>query len=71
MFTGRIVNPHKMSQVIKRIMGVMEEEGLNIAESERVPELLAEALKENSEWNEKRKPFAVYKDEYNKLIEKR
>lgn len=61
MLRKRIVDDFKMARAIKRTMKVMEEEGLNIAESEKFPEYLKCALRENSEWNEKGKPFTVNK----------
>lgn len=61
MSGGRIVDPFKMSRFIKRVLELMESEGLNLAEAEAAPKMIKSAVEQNSEWQKKAKPFTVYK----------
>ena len=55
-----VVDMYKLGKVIPKIMKVMEDERLNIAEAEMIPELLEKRIKRNSELHEKAKQFTVH-----------
>lgn len=53
-------NMFKIGKVLPKIMKLMEDEGLNIAEVELIPQMLTKKIKENSELHEKAKQFTVH-----------
>lgn len=55
----RIADMFKIGRVLPKIMKLMEDEGLNVAEAELIPQMLAKKIEENSELHEKAKQFTV------------
>ena len=55
-----VVDMYKLGNTLPKIMKVMEDERLNIAEAEMIPELLEKRIKRNSELHEKAKQFTVH-----------
>ena len=52
----------KIGKVLPKIMKLMEDEGLSIAEVELVPQMLTKKIEENSELHEKAKQFTVHNE---------
>ena len=57
----RLVDIFKMHKLAEKVIKIMEEETLTIAEAEAFPGILNEKIKKNSELNEKAKQFTVNK----------
>lgn len=57
-----LVDMYKIGKALPKIMKVIEDEGLNIAEAEQIPEILANEMKKNSELHEKAKQFTVHNE---------
>lgn len=55
-----LVDMFKIGRVLPKIMKVMEDEGLNIAEAEMIPQMLMDRMEKNSELHEKAKQFTVH-----------
>lgn len=55
-----LVDMFKIGRVLHKIMKVMEDEGLNIAEAEMIPQMLMDRMEKNSELHEKDKQFTVH-----------
>ena len=56
----RAANMFKIGKVLPKIMKLMEDEGLSIAEVELIPKMLQMKIEENSELHEKAKQFTVH-----------
>lgn len=56
----KTVNMFKIGKALPKIMKLMEDEGLNIAEVELIPQMLTKKIEENSELHEKAKQFTVH-----------
>lgn len=61
----RLVDVFKMNKLTEKVIKIMEEEMLTIAEAEAFPEFLKRRLEKNSELNEKAKQFTVNKQLFN------
>ena len=55
----KLINDFKMEKVAKKVLEVMAEKQMTLAESEVFPEYLERTIKKNSELNEKAKRFTV------------
>lgn len=55
-----LVDMFKIDRVLPKIMKVMEDEGLNIAEAEAIPQMLMNKMQKNSELHEKARQFTVH-----------
>lgn len=55
----RLINDFKMEKVAKKVLEVMAEKQMTLAEVEAFPEYLERTIKKNSELNEKTKRFTV------------
>lgn len=55
----RLINDFKMEKAAKKVLEVMAEKQMTLAEAEAFPEYLAKTIKKNSELNEKAKRFTV------------
>lgn len=55
-----LVDMFKIDRVLPKIMKVMEDEGLNIAEAEVIPQMLMSKMQKNSELHEKARQFTVH-----------
>ena len=59
--TGRsLIDMFKIGRVLPKIMKVMEDERLNMAETEMIPQMLMKRIQRNSELHEKAKQFTVH-----------
>ena len=58
----KLISMFKNGKTIPKIMKVIEEEKLNIAEAELIPLMLKEEIKKNSELHEKGKQFTVHEE---------
>ena len=56
----QLVDMFKIDRVLPKIMKVMEDEGLNIAEAEVIPQMLMSKMQKNSELHEKARQFTVH-----------
>ena len=56
------VDMFRVGKVIPKIMLLMQEEGINLAEAEAIPELLLRQIKKNTELCEKGKQFSVHEE---------
>ena len=50
----------KIGRVLPKIMKVMEDERLNMAEAEMIPQMLMDRMQRNSELHEKARQFTVH-----------
>ena len=50
----------KIDRALHKIMKVMEDEGLNIAEAEMIPQMLMKKMQKNSELHGKARRFTVH-----------
>ena len=55
----KLINDFKMEKVAKKVLEVMAEKQMTLAEVEVFPEYLERTIKKNSELNEKAKRFTV------------
>ena len=55
----RLINDFKMEKAAKKVLEVMAEKQMTLAEAEAFPEYLEKTIKKNSELNEKTKRFTV------------
>nr|DAQ80274.1 MAG TPA: hypothetical protein [Caudoviricetes sp.] len=55
----KLINDFKMEKVAKKVLEVMAEKQMTLAEAEVFPEYLERTIKKNSELNEKAKRFTV------------
>lgn len=55
----RLINDFKMEKAAKKVLEVMAEKQMTLAEAEAFPEYLERTIKKNSELNEKTKRFTV------------
>ena len=59
--TGRsLIDMFKIGRVLPKIMKVMEDERLNMAEAEMIPQMLTDRIQRNSELHEKATQFTVH-----------
>lgn len=54
------VDMFKVGKVLPKIMQLMQEEGVTMAEAEVIPEFLKKQIKKNTELSEKGKQFSVH-----------
>ena len=55
-----LIDMFKIDRTLPKIMKVMEDEGLNIAEAEMIPQMLMNKMQKNSELHEKARQFTVH-----------
>lgn len=55
-----LIDMFKIDRTLPKIMKVMEDEGLNIAEAEMIPQMLMNKMQKNSELHEKTRQFTVH-----------
>lgn len=55
-----LIDMFKIDRTLPKIMKVMEDEGLNIAEAEVIPQMLMKKMQKNSELHEKARQFTVH-----------
>lgn len=55
-----LIDMFKIDRTLPKIMKVMEDEGLNIAEAEMIPQMLMSKMQKNSELHEKARQFTVH-----------
>ena len=55
-----LIDMFKIDRTFPKIMKVMEDEGLNIAEAEMIPQMLMSKMQKNSELHEKARQFTVH-----------
>lgn len=55
-----LIDMFKIDRTLPKIMKVMEDEGLNIAEAEVIPQMLMSKMQKNSELHEKARQFTVH-----------
>lgn len=55
-----LVDMFKIGRVLPKIMKVMEDERLNMAEAEMIPQMLMDRMQRNSELHEKARQFTVH-----------
>lgn len=55
-----LMDMFKIGRVLPKIMKVMEDERLNMAETEMIPQMLMKRIQRNSELHEKAKQFTVH-----------
>ena len=55
-----LIDIFKINRTLPKIMKVMEDEGLNIAEAEMIPQMLMNKMQKNSELHEKARQFTVH-----------
>ena len=55
-----LVDMFKIDRALPKIMKVMEDEGLNVAEAEMIPQMLMNKMQKNSELHEKARQFTVH-----------
>lgn len=55
-----LVDMFKIDRALPKIMKVMEDERLNMAEAEMIPQMLMNRIQKNSELHEKAKQFTVH-----------
>lgn len=62
-----LVNRFKLGRVLPKILKVMEDEQLNLAEAEKIPGLLEETIRKNSELHKKGEQFTVHQSLFHEL----
>ena len=55
-----LIDMFKINRTLPKIMKVMEDEGLNIADAEMIPQMLMNKMHKNSELHEKARQFTVH-----------
>ena len=55
-----LIDMFKIDRTLPKIMKGMEDEGLNIAEAEMIPQMLMNKMQKNSELHEKARQFTVH-----------
>lgn len=55
-----LVDMFKIDRALPKIMKVMEDERLNMAEAEMIPQMLKDRIQRNSDLHEKAKQFTVH-----------